>query len=147
MSRDGFRILKKARYTHVQERTEMRFEAIYNAKASVSCSSSSLVSSDDIPALGIEDQHRTTAYLASFAGFRLWLSSFFSGPSHVGLIVLPAASLQLFGRIMLLSLEGHVVEHVEEDLLWSSLYKGGCYLQRSPCLREFHALRDVNVRS
>lgn len=91
----------------------MRCEAIYNAKASTSCTSSSLVSSDDIPALRVEDQHRTTAYLAPFAGFSLRLPSFFSGPSHIGLIVLPPAALQLFGSIMLLSLEGHVVEHIE----------------------------------
>jgi len=47
---------------------------------------------------------------------------------------------------MLLSLEGHIVEHVKQHLFGGSLYKGRSDLEGPSCLWEFHALGNVNVR-
>lgn len=46
---------------------------------------------------------------------------------------------------MLLSLERHIVEHVEEDLFWCTLYECRGDVYGTSSLRKLHALWDVDV--
>jgi len=85
-----FCILKKARSTHVQERTEMRCEAIYNAKIILS---QSLVGCYHVPTLWVKDKHRTTTYLTTLPWLGGRLAPFLTWPSHICFIILPSSTL------------------------------------------------------
>lgn len=63
-------------------------------------------------------------------------------PAHVGFLVFPPSPFQLLRRLYLLSVEGHVVEHVEEHFLRGLLQEGRRHLK---LVREFQGHIECRI--